>query len=243
MVLDADVDPADLASLRSVVSGTAPLDPETADAFSAKYGIPVLTNYAATEFGGGVAGWNLADHRRHWHDKRGSVGRAHPGCELRVIDESTGAVLPPDRVGLLEVRAAQLGGRTWVRTTDLARIDTDGFLWIVGRADQTIIRGGLKVQPDVVCRALERHAAVRAAAVVGVDDDRLGQVPVAVVEPVPGARIDRAALLSFASQFLARYESPVRVVVVDSLPRTESGKTDLRAIRTLVAETVTGQEG
>ena len=82
MVLEADVDPADLSSVRSVVSGTAPLSPDDADAFTARYGAPVLISYAATEFGGGVAGWNLADHQRFWSAKRGSVGRAHPGSEL-----------------------------------------------------------------------------------------------------------------------------------------------------------------
>ena len=86
MVLEADPDPADLASLRSVVSGTAPLDPADADAFTARFGVPVLVSYGATEFGGGVAGWNVADHRAFWATKRGSVGRAHAGCELRVVD-------------------------------------------------------------------------------------------------------------------------------------------------------------
>ena len=75
--------------------GTAPLSPDTAEAFTEKYGVAVLTNYAATEFGGAVAGWNLADHRHFWTVKRGSVGRAHPGCALRVVDEATGAVLRP----------------------------------------------------------------------------------------------------------------------------------------------------
>ena len=79
MVLEADLDPADLSSVRSVVSGTAPLDPDDADAFMATYGIPVLVAYAATEFGGGVAGWNLEDHKNWWSAKRGSVGRAHTG--------------------------------------------------------------------------------------------------------------------------------------------------------------------
>ena len=90
MVLEADLDPADLASVRSVVSGTAPLDPDDADAFRERYGVPVLIAYAATEFGGGVAGWNLSDHEQFWAAKRGSVGRAHPGCELRVVDAETG---------------------------------------------------------------------------------------------------------------------------------------------------------
>jgi acyl-CoA synthetase (AMP-forming)/AMP-acid ligase II len=232
MVLDADIDPADLASLRSVVSGTAPLSPETAEAFTAKYGVPVLTNYAATEFGGGVAGWNLADHQRFWTAKRGSVGRAHPGCALRVVDEA-GSVLPADTVGLLEVKADQLPGSGWIRTNDLARLDDDGFLWVVGRADQTIMRGGLKVQPDTVRAALERHPGVRAAAVVGVDDERLGQVPVAVVERAESSVVDEMDLLDHAARFLARYEIPVRVVFVDALPRTVSAKVDLRAVQEL----------
>jgi acyl-coenzyme A synthetase/AMP-(fatty) acid ligase len=235
MVLDADLDPADLSSLKSIISGTAPLSPETAEAFTEKYGVAVLTNYAATEFGGAVAGWNLPDHQRFWATKRGSVGRAHPGCALRVVDEASGAVLEPGQVGLLEVRAHQLSDAGWVRTTDLARLDDDGFLWIVGRADQTILRGGLKVQPDTVRNALERHPAVRAASVVGVDDDRLGQVPVAIVELTDAAAVDKAELLAHASQFLARYEMPVDVVFVAAMPRTESAKVDLRAVRALAA--------
>jgi len=238
MVLDADLDPADLASLKSVISGTAPLSPETAEAFTAKYGVAVLTNYAATEFGGAVAGWNLPDHQRFWSTKRGSVGRAHPGCALRVVDEATGEVLKPGQVGLLEVRAHQLADAGWVRTTDLARLDDDGFLWIVGRADQTILRGGLKVQPDTVRNALERHPAVRAASVVGVDDARLGQIPVAIVELTDATAVDKADLLAYASQFLARYEIPVDVVFVEAMPRTESAKVDLRAVRALAAASI-----
>ena len=70
MVLDAHLNPDDLSSIRSVVSGTAPLDPDDADAFTATYGIPVLVTYAATEFGGSVAGWNLDDHDHFWAAKR-----------------------------------------------------------------------------------------------------------------------------------------------------------------------------
>ena len=93
------------------------------------------------------------------------------------------------------MRAAQLGTDDWVRTTDLARIDADGFLWILGRADQAIIRGGFKVQPEDVRAALERDPAVAEAAVVGVPDERLGAVPVAAVERRPGATLDEATLL------------------------------------------------
>jgi acyl-CoA synthetase (AMP-forming)/AMP-acid ligase II len=236
MVLDADVDDDVFSSIRSVVSGTAPLDPDLAEAFTARYGVPVLTSYGATEFGGGVAGWNLADHEQFALAKRGSVGRAHAGCSLRVVDPDDGADLGLDAVGLLEVRAAQLGTDGWVRTTDLARVDADGFLWIVGRADQTILRGGYKVQPEVVRAALERVPGVAEAAVVGIDDERLGAVPVAAVERRPGAELDEASVLEIAGAHLARYEVPVAVTVVDALPRTTSGKADLAAVRELVTE-------
>ena len=104
------------------------------------------------------------------------------GAQLRVVDDD-GAPLGPDQAGLLEVKPGQLGpAADWMRTTDMARIDADGFLWILGRADQAIIRGGFKVMPDDVRTALESHPAVRGAAVVGRPDDRLGETPVAMVE-------------------------------------------------------------
>lgn len=234
MVLEADVDPATLSSLRSVVSGTAPLDPADADAFTTKYGVPVLISYGATEFGGGVAGWNVEDHRAFWAAKKGSVGRAHAGCELRVVDEGSGAPLGVDAEGVLEIRAAQLGGREWVRTTDLARIDADGFLWILGRTDQAIIRGGFKVLPEDIKAALERHPAVRGAAVLRREDRRLGAVPVAAVELRADAEpVTAEDLLAFLATRLARYEVPTEIVVVDALPRTASAKADLAAVAAL----------
>jgi len=239
MVLESDVDDELLGGVRSVISGTAPLDPEVADAFTARFGVPVLTSYAATEFGGGVAGWNLADYREFGGSKRGSVGRAHPGCELRVVDPDTFSPKSADDVGLLEVKAAQLPDEGWVRTTDLARIDADGFIWIVGRADQTILRGGFKVQPDVVTGALERHPDVRGAAVFGVDDERLGQVPVAVVELRAHSTTTSDDLLAHLRQLLAAYELPARIVIVSELPRTPSAKVDLAAARALVRDEVT----
>jgi acyl-CoA synthetase (AMP-forming)/AMP-acid ligase II len=234
-VLEADLDPTDLSSVRSVISGTAPLDPDDADAFQAKYGIPVLVSYAATEFGGGVAGWNLPDHQKFWSTKRGSVGRAHAGCELRVVDPDTGKVLDPNAEGLLEISSHQFGDDAgWVRTTDVARIDEDGFLWIVGRADQAIIRGGFKVHPDEVRAVLERDPRVKGAAVVGRRDARLGAVPVAAVElRAQDAGATSADLTERASHGLSRYELPQEIRIVDELPRTPSGKVDLMAVRAL----------
>jgi acyl-CoA synthetase (AMP-forming)/AMP-acid ligase II len=254
MVLEADLDRDDLSSLRSVICGTAPLSPDDADAFAERYGVPVLISYAATEFGGAVAGWNLADHERWWSTKRGSVGRAHPGSRLRIVSEADGHELGPDEVGLLEVDAAQLhsapdedggpdagsGDRSgaWVRTTDLARIDDDGFVWILGRADQAIIRGGFKVLPDDVRAALESHPEVRGASVIGAPDARLGEVPVAVVElreaDGASAAVTPADLTAFLADRLAPYEIPTVIRIVRELPRTDSGKVDLGEVRALV---------
>jgi acyl-CoA synthetase (AMP-forming)/AMP-acid ligase II len=241
MVLHSELTRDHLAGVRAVTCGTAPLSADDADAFTEKFGIPVLTSYAATEFGGGVAGWTLPDHQRYWKAKRGSVGRASLGARLRVVD-SDGTPLGPDEPGLLEVKPGQLGSSAaWIRTTDMARIDTDGFLWILGRADQAIIRGGFKVMPDDVRTALEGHPAVRGAAVVGRQDDRLGETPVAMVELRGAATADD--LVDFLRTRLARYESPTEIAVVDTIPRTPSGKADLGAVRKHFADTVPASRG
>jgi acyl-CoA synthetase (AMP-forming)/AMP-acid ligase II len=232
-VLHSDLSRADLDSIRAVTCGTAPLSADDADAFTEKYGMPVLTSYAATEFGGGVAGWTLADYHQYWRAKRGSVGRANPGAQLRAVDPD-GAPLGPDQVGQLEVKPAQLGqSAEWMRTTDMARIDADGFVWIMGRADQAIIRGGFKVIPDDVRTALEGHPAVAGAAVVGRSDERLGETPVAMVELRESASTDVGELMEYLRMRLARYEIPTDIVIVDVIPRTPSGKADLSAVQSL----------
>ena len=231
MVLHSDLTREDLAGISAVTSGTAPLSAEDADAFTAKFGIPVLTSYAATEFGGGVAGWTLVDYEQYWHVKRGSVGKPSLGAQLRVVGDD-GTPLGPGEDGLLEVKPGQLGpSAEWMHTTDMARIDADGFLWILGRADQAIIRGGFKVMPDDVRAALEGHPAVRGAAVVGWPDDRLGETPVAMVELRDDASVDAAALVEFLRARLARYEIPTDIAIVGQIPRTPSGKADLGAVR------------
>lgn len=235
-VLHSDLTRADLASISAVTSGTAPLSADDADAFTAKFGIPVLTSYAATEFGGGVAGWSLADHREFWAAKRGSVGRATLGARLRVVDDD-GNPLPADQPGLLEVGPGQLGpAADWIHTTDLARIDADGFLWILGRADQAIIRGGFKVLPDDVRAALESHPAVQGASVVGRAHDRLGETPVAMVELKPETVTATQDLIDYLSARLARYEVPTEIAIVAAIPRTPSGKADLTAVRAHFAD-------
>ena len=129
------------------------------------------------------------------------------------------------QVGLLEVKPAQLGpSAQWMRTTDMARIDADGFVWIVGRADQAIIRGGFKVMPDDVRTALEGHPAVAGAAVVGRADERLGETPVAMVELREPASTDADALVEYLRMRLARYEIPTEIAIVDTTSANTVGQ-------------------
>lgn len=225
-VLTADVPADDLASVDVVTTGTAPCPPELIDAFLERYGIRVLPTYGATEFAGAVALWSRRMHQEWWDKKKGSAGRPLPGTMLRVVDPE-GAELPADAVGHLEIRTRQspVGADTWLRTSDLAAIDGDGFLWIHGRADDAIVRGGFKVHPEQVRRVLETHPAVREAAVAPLPDERLGQVPVAAVELEPGADVPTSAeLVAHCRTVLLPYEVPTYVAIVDALPRTPSEK-------------------
>ena len=122
-----------------------------------------------------------------WGKKKlGSVGRPVPGAQLRVIDPETGAILPAGQEGLLEVVSPQMGP-DWIRTTDLGVIDEDGFVFHRARADGAIMRGGFKVLPETIERALLLHAAISAVSVVGVADRRLGQTPAAALQLKPGS--------------------------------------------------------
>lgn len=235
MVLDANLPKDKLASLIAVRAGTAPLPPQTQKEFESRYGIPVLVQYGATEWMGGLSGWTLKDHERYIATKLGSVGRPRGDVKLRVVDPDSGREMPVDETGILEVLPAQrLGVSEWTRTTDLASIDADGFLYIHGRADDTIIRGGFKVQLNQVADVLTHHPAVLEAAVIGLPDERLGQVPVAVIECKPNApQPSEAELKAYAQQHLTPYQVPVRFKLVAALPRTVSMKVSRPGVRAL----------
>lgn len=233
MVLDADVPQDVFTGVKAVGSGTAALPVEMADAFEEKYGIPVLVTYGATEFAGAIAGWSLTDRKRWGTSKRGSVGRAHHGIDLRIVDRESLDLLPSGQIGLLEARGGQLPETEsgWTRTTDLASIDEDGFLYIHGRADDAINRGGFKIPPSVVEEALLAHPAVQAASCVGLPHERLGEVPavaVALRQPV-----EVAELWDWLDGRLTRYQRPVDLKIVDALPLTPSMKVSRPLVKEL----------
>jgi acyl-CoA synthetase (AMP-forming)/AMP-acid ligase II len=230
MVLEADVDPAVFDSVKVVTSGTAPLPVALQEEFEDKYSVAVLPSYGATEFAGGVAGWNLSLHRDWAQSKRGSVGRPQPDREIRIVAVDDGREVVAGEQGVIEVRTA---GEEWVRTTDLGRLDADGFLFVDGRTDDVINRGGFKVTPSDIVAALRSHPAVRDAGVTALPDERLGAVPVAAVECTDGHDTTTTELLDYLRGRLGRYQVPARLEIVDALPRTPSMKISQPGIRAL----------
>lgn len=222
-------DVTDLTPLRYVRSITAPLSPLQGRRFADKFGVTVLNSYGQAELGE-VIGWTVADARAH-PEKLGAAGRPHPGVLAKIVDDD-GRTAPSGTVGRLLVRPESagddLGDRVdsdgFVDTGDLARTDDDGFVWIEGRAGDVINRGGNKVFPDQVEEVLRLSPAVDDAAVVAAADERLGEVPVALLVAHPGHVPDAAALERLCREHLAPYRIPVRFTVVDELARNDAGK-------------------
>ena len=143
---------------------------------------------------------------------------------VRIVDPDTGDPVPTGTIGHLEA-SVEVIGPDWVRTTDLASIDGDGFVTLHGRGDGAINRGGFKILPETVRRVLISHPAVRDACVVGVPDRRLGHVPFAAVELRRGASAPTAdELKGLVRQALPSHHVPVAVAVVDTLPRNAAMK-------------------
>ena len=170
----------------------------------------------------------------------GSVGRPVPGIELEIRDED-GTVLGPGESGELFVRGEQVSGRYtgigsvldengWFPTKDIAMLDEDGYLFIGGRSDDTIIRGGENIAPAELEDVLIEHPHVREVAVVGVEDPQWGQAIVAVVVPAAGVDPDPDALREHVRQSLRGSRTPDRVVFRDELPTTATGKVLRREI-------------
>lgn len=241
MTLDARVPAEDLTGALIMRTGNAPLEDHVRAAFEARYGVPVLSHYGATEFCGVVTTWLMGDVQRYGRTHRHSLGRARPGVTLRVVDAASCAPMSTGELGVLEVRAERVGPE-WIRTTDLARIDADGFLFVEGRADGAINRGGFKVLPEQVVAVLLSHPAILDAGVIGVKDLRLGEVPVAALVGRPGIELPSTLELDqFARSHLAAYQVPASFVFVTDLPKTESMKLDRRRLRSMLDAAVSSE--
>lgn len=237
MILDADIAPADLSSARFMTMGMGPVDPVIRRTFEARYGIPILPCYGATEFVGSATAMTMDDHLKYGEAKFGSVGRPVRDVTLRIRDEESGEVLPAgdEKVGIVEVLHDALGPE-WIKTTDLGHIDRDGFLYLHGRADGVIIRGGFKIHPSAIESVLMQHPGVAACAVVGVSHERLGHVPVAAIEAQPAGEAPTAGELdAWLRKHLPATNIPADYRIVAELPRTPSLKIRIDAVRSLFA--------
>jgi long-chain acyl-CoA synthetase len=222
----------DFSSLRLCISGGAPLPVAVAEAFEAKYGIPIYEGYGPTECAP-VLTVNPPFGKR----KLGSVGPPIPQVDLRIVDDQ-GNRLPPGEVGEIVARGpnvmqgylnrpaetAEVLRDGWYHTGDLGRVDEDGYYYIVDRKTDLILVGGLNVYPREVELVLAGHPAVAEAAVVGVPDPIRGEAPKAFVILRDGQQVAAQDLLQWCRQRLANYKVPRTIAVVADLPRTVTGK-------------------
>jgi long-chain acyl-CoA synthetase len=218
--------------LRIAASGGAPLPREQAESFERVTGVPVLDTWGLSETS------PAATLNRPGAIRIGSVGKPIDGVEVRAVGED-GEEVASGETGQLAIRghnvmkgywrrpdatAEAITPEGWFLTGDLGRVDADGYVYVVGRLKDMIIRGGLNVYPREVEEVLHRHPAVSEAAVVGVPDERLGEEIGAAVVLAPGASADPDQLRDWMKDRVAPFKYPRHVWTLDELPKGPTGK-------------------
>ena len=243
---DPRFDRALTGHMRLFVSGSAPLLAETHRAFEARTGHRILERYGMTETTMNTSNPYEGERRA------GTVGFPLPGIEVRVVDAETGKPLEDGEAGLLEVRGPNVFKGYWRMpektaeefrddgffiTGDVARIDEDGYVTIVGREKDLIISGGYNVYPKEVETEIDALDGVVESAVVGAPHSDFGEAVVAVVVRAPGARIDEDEIKTSLQGRLARFKCPKAVFFLDELPRNTMGKVQKNELRKRFAGT------
>lgn len=228
------------AHMRLFVSGSAPLMADTHNQFQLRTGHAILERYAMTE--------TVVNTSNPYDGVRlpGSVGMPLPGIEVRVADPESGAPLAAGQVGILEVRGPNVFSGYWHMpdktkdelradgffiTGDLARIDSGGYVHIVGRGKDLIITGGYNVYPKEVEGELDALPGVLESAVIGLPHADFGEGVTAIVVAHAGHAVDEAGLLAAMDGRLAKFKLPKRVLVVPELPRNAMGKVQKNLLR------------
>ncbi|TGD90521.1 AMP-dependent synthetase [Mycolicibacterium sp. CH28] len=234
---------AEMSSLRLAVCGAAPMPAELIGRFESRFGVPIVEGYGLSE-GTCASTLNpLAGPR-----KPGTVGRPLRGQTVAVLGPD-GQVRDDGKPGEVVVRGPNvmrgyLGQPAataetivdgWLRTGDVGFFDADGYLILVDRIKDLIIRGGENIYPKEIENTLHAHPGVLEAAVVGMADPVLGEVPVAHVVAAPGAVVGDAELIEHCRQRLTKAKVPVTIRLTDALPRNPVGKVDKKALRRLIA--------
>jgi acyl-CoA synthetase (AMP-forming)/AMP-acid ligase II len=243
-----DLSKYDLSSLRLAVTGAAPTPVELIERMRDELGFEtILTAYGLTETCGMVS---LCVDGDDAETIATTCGRAIPGIEVRCVDAS-GAEVARGEPGEVWVRgfnvmrgyfddpeetAAVIDGDGWLHTGDVAVMDERGYLRITDRIKDMFIVGGFNCYPAEIEKLMFRHADIAQVAVIGVPDERMGEVGMAFVVPVPGAALDPAAIVTWCREHMANYKVPRHVAVVDDLPLNASGKVTKFALRERAAE-------
>jgi len=244
MLLAQPLEDFDLSSLRYVTCGAAPLAAKTREQWERRVpGSEILEGYGCTE-SGAVISVNPPGASRP-----GSVGMPIPGYQVSIRDDNDDDV-PAGADGEICVRADGVmagywnspaetavtltGG--WLHTGDIGRLDADGYLYVVDRKKDLIIRGGFNIFPRDVEDVLLQHPAVAMAGVVGRADERLGEEIVAFVSLRPGAQATPAQITDFARERLAAHKYPREMNIVDAIPLTSVGKLDRKTLRRQAAD-------
>jgi acyl-CoA synthetase (AMP-forming)/AMP-acid ligase II len=230
----------DLSSLRYVMWGATPITPSVAERVSARTGVRWLPAYGTSEVP--VIAANPVEDPERW--RLDSAGLPVGGVTLRVVDLDTGAVLPVGGVGEVQVKSdsamagylpdeatAAAFADGWYRTGDVGWLEPEGWVHLTDRCKEMIKVSGFQVAPAEIEAVLHGHSAVVDCAVFGVPDERAGEVPVAAVQLEPGSDATAADLERLVADTLASYKRLSRVVLVDTIPRTPSGKVLRRTLR------------
>jgi acyl-coenzyme A synthetase/AMP-(fatty) acid ligase len=225
-----------LPALRFITSSSAPLTVEEWRRFEERFGIPIAQGYGSSEVGWIAA---IAGEQR----RLGTVGRPFPYHDLAIVDPA-GRRLPPGEIGEVEIGgfadhdyrylgddgSVRINDHNRYRTGDLGKLDADGFLRLTGREKDLIIRGGVNISPLEIDSILMRRPELIEVATVGVPHAIYGEEVVSYVVARPGTTIDVAELLRYCGTALPAFKAPKEIVVSTSLPKTERGKLDRKAL-------------
>jgi len=222
------------------ISGSAPLLTETFNEFRTRTGHTILERYGMSETGMNTS--NPLEGER----KAGTVGRALPGVDVRVVDERD-QVIAADGIGAIQVRGPNVFARYWrrpelnsteftadgyFRTGDMGRFDGDGYLSIVGRSKDIVISGGLNIYPKEIESYLDEIEGVQESAVIGVPHNDFGEALVAVMACKEDAKpISEEYLIKYMKERVAGFKVPKRILFVADLPRNTMGKVQKNVLR------------
>ena len=229
----------DLSSLKDITSGSAPLPLETLQAFEKVFGCVIKEGYGLSEASPVIS---AVYHDRE--NKPGSVGQLIPGIKIRIIDEK-GIEVPAGEAGELIVKGPNISpgyynmpeetGKAfengWLHTGDIFKIDAEGYLYMVERKKDLIIRGGFNIYPRDVEDVLCQHPAVQEAVVIGVPDPIMGEEIKAFIVPANGTATNTQEIISFCQQHLAKNKCPSMIQFMDNLPKNAIGKVLRKELR------------